>query len=152
MEKVKRIQELRRSNAATAIKNKKKYTRKQKYKNKFDNQLKGCARILRTRSGVSLRCEINHSTTRRYPVENVSLFCYNSNTNKKGKLMGNLADEIATYEVGCLYYEVCGTSETFSQEEYDIYGDDYVCPECQDSVAEYYSDSFPMSLEYDEAY
>jgi len=37
MEKVKRIQELRRSNAATAIKNKKKYTRKQKYKNKFDN-------------------------------------------------------------------------------------------------------------------
>jgi len=65
--------------------------------------------------------------------------------------MGNLADEIATYEVGCLYYEVCGTSETFySQEEYDIYGDDYVCPECQDSVAEYYSDSFPMSLEYDE--
>jgi len=36
MEKVKRIQELRRSNAATAIKNKKKYTRKQKYKNKFE--------------------------------------------------------------------------------------------------------------------
>jgi len=36
MEKVKRIQELRRSNAATAIKNKNKYTRKQKYKNKFE--------------------------------------------------------------------------------------------------------------------
>ena len=32
MEKVKRIQELRRSNAATPLKNKKKYTRKQKYK------------------------------------------------------------------------------------------------------------------------
>ena len=39
MEKVKRIQELRRSNAATAIPSKKKYTRKNKYKNKFDNQL-----------------------------------------------------------------------------------------------------------------
>jgi hypothetical protein len=37
MEKVKRIQELRRSNAATAIKNKKKYNRKEKYRNKFDN-------------------------------------------------------------------------------------------------------------------
>ena len=37
MEKVKRIQELRRSNAATAIPSKKKYTRKQKYKNKLDN-------------------------------------------------------------------------------------------------------------------
>jgi hypothetical protein len=34
-EKVKRIQELRRSNAATAIQNKKKYNRKQKYKNKL---------------------------------------------------------------------------------------------------------------------
>ena len=36
MDKVKRIQELRRSNAATAITNKKKYNRKQKYKNKFE--------------------------------------------------------------------------------------------------------------------
>ena len=36
MDKVKRIQELRRSNAATAIPNKKKYNRKQKYKNKFE--------------------------------------------------------------------------------------------------------------------
>jgi hypothetical protein len=35
MEKVKRIQELRRSNAATAIPSKKKYKRKQKHKNKF---------------------------------------------------------------------------------------------------------------------
>ena len=35
MEKVKRIQELRRSNAATAIPSKKKYSRKQKYKNKY---------------------------------------------------------------------------------------------------------------------
>ena len=32
MDKVKRIQELRRSNAATAIPSKKKYTRKQKHK------------------------------------------------------------------------------------------------------------------------
>ena len=37
MDKVKRIQELRRSNAATAIPSKKKYSRKTKYKNKFDN-------------------------------------------------------------------------------------------------------------------
>ena len=34
--KVKRIQELRRSNAATAIPSKKKYSRKTKYKNKFE--------------------------------------------------------------------------------------------------------------------
>jgi len=36
MDKVKRIQELRRSNAATPIKNKKIYSRKNKYKNKFE--------------------------------------------------------------------------------------------------------------------
>ena len=35
MEKVKRIQELRRSNAATPIPSKKKYNRKRKHKNKF---------------------------------------------------------------------------------------------------------------------
>jgi hypothetical protein len=34
-EKVIRIQELRRSNAATPIRNKKIYNRKQKYKNRF---------------------------------------------------------------------------------------------------------------------
>jgi len=34
--KVKRIQELRRSNAATPVRNKKKYTRKVKHKNKLD--------------------------------------------------------------------------------------------------------------------
>ena len=37
MDKVKRIQELRRSNAATPMRNKKKYNRKEKYKNKLDN-------------------------------------------------------------------------------------------------------------------
>lgn len=36
MDKVKRIQELRRSNAATAVRNKKKYTRKVKFKNKME--------------------------------------------------------------------------------------------------------------------
>ena len=35
-EKVKRVQELRRSNAATAIPSKKKYSRKRKHKNKFE--------------------------------------------------------------------------------------------------------------------
>ena len=49
MNKVNRVQELRRSNAATPIRNKKKYTRKNKYKNKFDNQLQifGAARFVR---------------------------------------------------------------------------------------------------------
>ena len=37
MNKVNRVQELRRSNAATPIPSKKKYSRKTKYKNKFDN-------------------------------------------------------------------------------------------------------------------
>jgi len=37
MEKVRRIQELRRSNSATPMRNKKKYTRKEKYKNRLDN-------------------------------------------------------------------------------------------------------------------
>ena len=64
-----------------------------------------------------------------------------------------MLNEQEVFEVACLYYEVCGAKETFySVEEYDIYGDDYVCPECQDSVAGFYLDSFPMSLEYDEAY
>jgi hypothetical protein len=35
-DKVKRIQELRRSNAAQPVRNKKKYTRKTKHKNKLD--------------------------------------------------------------------------------------------------------------------
>lgn len=37
MDKVHRIQELRRSNSATPYKNKKKYTRKNKYKDKNEN-------------------------------------------------------------------------------------------------------------------
>ncbi len=37
-DKVKRIQELRRSNAAQPVRNKKKYTRKTKHKNKFEQQ------------------------------------------------------------------------------------------------------------------
>jgi hypothetical protein len=36
-DKVKRIQELRRSNAAQPVRNKKKYFRKIKHKNKFEN-------------------------------------------------------------------------------------------------------------------
>ena len=35
-DKINRIQELRRSNAAQPVRNKKKYTRKIKHKNKFD--------------------------------------------------------------------------------------------------------------------
>jgi hypothetical protein len=57
------------------------------------------------------------------------------------------------FEVACLYYEICGATETFySEEEYEIYGDDYVCPECydQEDMAFMGLDSFPMSLEYNE--
>jgi hypothetical protein len=57
------------------------------------------------------------------------------------------------FEVSCLYYEICGATETYdSVEEYEIYGDDYVCPECydQDVMGFMGLDSFPMSLEYDE--
>jgi hypothetical protein len=55
------------------------------------------------------------------------------------------------FEVACLYYEICGAKETFySEEEYDIYGDDYVCPECYSQMEEMESDSFPLYLEYDE--
>jgi hypothetical protein len=36
-DKVKRIQELRRSNAATPVRNKKKYSRKTKHKKEFDH-------------------------------------------------------------------------------------------------------------------
>ena len=50
MDKVKRIQELRRSNAATPMRNKKKYNRKEKYKNKLDNQIiLGAALVKSTR-------------------------------------------------------------------------------------------------------
>ena len=35
------------------------------------------------------------------------------------------------FEVTCLNYEICGSTETFhSEEEYEIYGDDYTCAEC----------------------
>ena len=37
-DKVKRIQELRRSNAAQPVRNKKKYTRKTKYKNQNERE------------------------------------------------------------------------------------------------------------------
>ena len=47
MNKVNRVQELRRSNAATAIPSKKKYNRKQKYKNKFEQLQKFSNRLSR---------------------------------------------------------------------------------------------------------
>lgn len=61
------------------------------------------------------------------------------------------------FKVSCLYFDICGATETFYTDwEYEVYGDDYVCPECYDSQEmtifgwEDSSDSFPMSLEYDE--
>jgi hypothetical protein len=44
----------------------------------------------------------------------------------KGQLMEQ-------FKVACLRYEICGAQETFySAEEYEIYGDDYICAECFD--------------------
>jgi hypothetical protein len=38
------------------------------------------------------------------------------------------------FTVACLNYEICGAQEIFdSVEEYEIYGDDYICAECYDS-------------------
>lgn len=38
------------------------------------------------------------------------------------------------FTVACLGYEICGGQETFdSIEEYEIYGDDYICAECYTS-------------------
>jgi len=38
------------------------------------------------------------------------------------------------FTVACLRYEICGATATFdSIEEYEIFGDDYICPECYDS-------------------
>ena len=38
------------------------------------------------------------------------------------------------FTVACLNYEICGAQETFDTiEEYEIYGDDYICAECYDS-------------------
>jgi len=46
----------------------------------------------------------------------------------KGQLM-------PIYEVTCIHYEICGSVGTFdSQEEFDIYGDDYTCAECFDQL------------------
>jgi hypothetical protein len=39
------------------------------------------------------------------------------------------------FKVACLYHEICGATKTFySVEEYDIYGDDWICAECYDSM------------------
>ena len=37
------------------------------------------------------------------------------------------------FKVACLFYEICGATEVFdSIEEYEIFGDDWTCPECYD--------------------
>ena len=41
-------------------------------------------------------------------------------------------------KVNCLYYEICGTATYFVDEsEYDVYGDDWACAECLETVAEF---------------
>jgi hypothetical protein len=43
--------------------------------------------------------------------------------------------QMPTFEVTCLHYEICGSTETFyTQEEFDLYGDDYTCAECFDQL------------------
>ena len=67
--------------------------------------------------------------------------------------MTSTISENETFEVACLYYEICGAKEIFySEAECEIYGDDYVCPECydQEEMALIGYDSFPLSLEYEE--
>jgi len=35
------------------------------------------------------------------------------------------------FTVACLNYEICGAQEIFySDEDYEVYGDDYICAEC----------------------
>ena len=42
------------------------------------------------------------------------------------------------FKVACLYYEICGTATYFVDEaEYEVYGDDWACAECLDTVAEF---------------
>ena len=65
MNKVNRVQELRRSNAATPIRNKKKYTRKNKYKNKFDNQLKIWSSACQADTPIT-ECDFNLTDTGGY--------------------------------------------------------------------------------------
>ena len=59
-DKVKRIQELRRSNAAQPVRNKKKYTRKIKHKNKIESWFVDIAPTRVAASGVSYGCDQNH--------------------------------------------------------------------------------------------
>ena len=89
MDKVKRIQELRRSNAATAIPSKKKYSRKTKYKNKFDNQLKKLRtadQSMSTRHAVK-KCDFNLlNTVGQDLIMSVQTAILATINNKKGKL------------------------------------------------------------------
>jgi len=47
-------------------------------------------------------------------------------------------ERITMIKVACLYYEICGTATYFVDEaEYEVYGDDWACGECLDTVAEF---------------
>ncbi len=49
--------------------------------------------------------------------------------------------KMPTFEVTCLHYEICGSTETFyTQEEFDLYGDDYTCAECYDQLEMFLSE------------
>ena len=37
------------------------------------------------------------------------------------------------FTVACLFFEICGATETFETEcEYEVFGDDWTCAECYD--------------------
>ena len=97
-ENVKRVQELRRSNAATPVRNKKKYTRKTKHKKNKVLQIysdlvspylkKQFNFQLTARKDVGAKCDLRHTVI--FPTKfwacrflNVGPFCYTSAHNER---------------------------------------------------------------------
>ncbi len=93
LDKVKRIQELRRSNAAQPVRNKKKYRRKIKHKRRVDlteqigaRKGEGAQAALRQVDTHSQNCDIHHKNNLRHAeakMEIVSSLVYNSDITKR---------------------------------------------------------------------
>ncbi len=93
LDKLKRIQELRRSNAAQPVRNKKKYRRKIKHKRRFDlteqanaRKAVGAQALLRQVQNTLEICEIPHKNNLRHAdtqIEIVSSLVYNSDITKR---------------------------------------------------------------------
>ena len=92
-DKVKRIQELRRSNAAQPIRNKKKYRRKIKHKRRVDlteqvsaRKCVGAQALLRQVENMLEICDIHHKNNLRHAeaqMEIVSSLVYNSDITER---------------------------------------------------------------------